>query len=225
MRILVAEDHPTLARSLVEGLRDEGYSVDLAFDGVEALHAARSVEYDCVLLDVMLPRMEGWDILKNMRSDGNDSPVLMLTARDALDDRVRGLDLGADDYLVKPFEWEELIARVRALIRRTHDRTSPLLSVADLQIDTAGRSVTRADQPIDLTAKEYALLEYLAHRSGQVVTRGDIWDHLYDQHDEIRSNVIDVLIGNLRRKIDRGHDQPLIQTRRGQGYLLGDGTC
>ncbi|HXE18156.1 MAG TPA: response regulator transcription factor [Castellaniella sp.] len=220
MRILVAEDHAPLARSIANGLREEGFAVDLTGDGEEALQLARHNPYDCVVLDVMLPGRDGWSVLQHLRRAGIKSPVLMLTARDAVEDRVKGLNLGADDYLVKPFAWEELVARVRALVRRGHDQKSPLLRVADLEIDTAGKQVHRAGKLIPLSAKEYALLEYLAHREGQVVSRAEIWDHLYDQADEASSNVVDVYIGYLRNKVDREFEVKLIHTRRGLGYVL-----
>lgn len=220
MRILVAEDHPSLARSIANGLREEGYAVDLTFRGDEAAQWAQANPYDCVILDVMLPEMDGWAVLSQLRQRKVEAPVLLLTARDGVEDRVRGLNLGADDYLIKPFEWDELLARVRALIRRGHGRKSPRVCIADLEIDTVGKSVRRAGQAIDLSAREYSLLEYLAHRQGQVVTRNDIWDHLYDQADQNTSNVVDVYIGYLRNKIDRDHPQKLIHTRRGMGYIL-----
>lgn len=220
MRILIAEDHPSLGRSLATGLREEGYAVDLATTGPEALHQARGVDYDCVVLDIMLPEMDGWDILDALRREGRRTPVLCLTARDSTEDRVRGLDLGADDYLVKPFAFEELLARIRAVIRRAHGQASALLRIDDLELNTSRKSVTRAGRPITLTAREYALLEYLAHRHDQVVTRADIWEHLYDGQDESTSNVVDVYIGYLRAKIDRDHPKKLIHTRRGQGYML-----
>jgi DNA-binding response OmpR family regulator len=220
MRVLVAEDHPSLARSIANGLREEGYAVDLTFKGDEALAWGLATPYDCIVLDVMLPGKDGWAIVQQLRRRGVATPVLFLTARDAVEDRVRGLDLGGDDYLVKPFAWDELLARVRSVIRRGHDRKSSVLAVADLEIDTAAKSVKRAGKPIELSAREYALLEYLAHREGQVVSRTDIWEHLYDQNDETTSNVVDVYIGYLRTKIDRDHEPKLIHTRRGLGYLL-----
>lgn len=221
MRLLVAEDHPSLARSLVSGLRDEGYAVDLASDGEEAAHLAKVNPYDGVVLDLMLPKLDGWSVLKQIRAHSPAVPVLCLTARDDVEDRVRGLDLGADDYLGKPFAWAELVARVRAMIRRGHGQAVPVVTVADLEIDLARKTVRRGGQAVVLSAREFALLEYLAHRHGQVVSRSEIWDHLYDQHDEAASNVIDVYIGYLRNKLDRGFEPKLIHTRRGQGYMLG----
>lgn len=221
MRILVAEDHPSLARSIADGLRDEGYAVDLCFDGNEALHLATSNPYDAIVLDIMLPGKDGFVIIQTLRRRDAETPILCLTARDGVADRVKGLDLGADDYLVKPFAWEELLARVRSMVRRGHGQKSPMITVGDLEIDTARKVARRGGKLIELSAREYALLEYLAHRQGQVVSRSDIWEHLYDQHDENTSNVVDVYIGYLRNKIDRDFPTKLIHTRRGQGYLLG----
>jgi DNA-binding response OmpR family regulator len=221
MRLLIAEDHPSLARSLADGLREEGYAVDLTHDGDEALHLAHVNPYDGILLDIMLPGKDGYAILKTLRQKGIGTPVLCLTARDGVQDRVMGLDLGADDYLVKPFAWEELSARVRAMVRRGHGHKSASLRVGDLEVDTARKVARRGGRTIELSAREFALLEYLAHRKGQVVSRTDIWEHLYDQHDEASSNVVDVYIGYLRAKIDKDFPVKLIQTRRGQGYVLG----
>jgi DNA-binding response OmpR family regulator len=220
LRILVAEDHPTLGRSIAQGLRDEGFAVDLTADGIEANHLAACSQYDCAVLDIMLPGMEGWDIVTRLRAAGSDITVLLLTARDAVSDRVKGLNLGADDYLVKPFSWDELVARVRALIRRGHSKHASVLTIGDLQIDTARKTVHRAGTEIVLTAREYALLQYLAMRSGEVVSRTEIWEHLYDQDDENSSNVVDVYIGYLRNKIEKPFGSRLIHTRRGQGYML-----
>jgi DNA-binding response OmpR family regulator len=220
MRILVAEDHATLARSIANGLREEGFAVDLTGDGEEAWQLAKINPYDCLVLDIMLPGREGWSILQQLRRAGSQTPVLLLTARDAIEDRVKGLNLGADDYLVKPFAWDELLARVRALVRRGHGQKSPVVTVADLAIDTASKTVHRSGKAISLSAREYALLEYLAHREGKVVSRNEIWDHLYDQTDETTSNVVDVYIGYLRQKIDRDFESKLIHTRRGLGYVL-----
>jgi DNA-binding response OmpR family regulator len=221
MRVLVAEDHPSLARSLADGLRDEGYAVDLTFEGNEALHLALSNPYDAIVLDIMMPGRDGLSIIQTLRRRDIHAPILCLTAKDGVTDRVKGLDAGADDYLVKPFAWEELLARIRSMVRRGHGQKSTVITVGDLEVDTARKSARRQGKPIELSAREYALLEYLAHRQGQVVTRADIWEHLYDQHDETTSNVVDVYIGYLRGKIDKDFPTKLIHTRRGQGYLLG----
>jgi DNA-binding response OmpR family regulator len=220
VRLLVAEDHQTLARSIASGLREEGYAVDLTFDGVEADHLLRVNDYDLAVLDIMLPGKDGWAIIRDLRHQGRKTPILCLTSRDGVDDRARGLDLGADDYLIKPFAWAELLARVRALIRRAHGHASPIIRVGDLEVDTAAKTVRRAELPINLTAREYALLHYLAERAGQVVSRSEIWEHIYDQYDESSSNVVDVYVGYLRNKIDKPFDTKLIHTRRGLGYVL-----
>jgi DNA-binding response OmpR family regulator len=220
MRILVAEDHPTLAQSIAKGLRDEGYAVDVTTDGEEAMHFATTNPYACIVLDIMLPGRDGWSVLRALRQRGSTTPVIFLTARDAVDDRVRGLDMGADDYVVKPFNWAELLARVRAAIRRPQGHKAATLGIGDLEIDTVAKTVRRAGSPVALTAKEYALLEYLAHREGQVVSRTDIWEQLYGHDDPTTSNVVDVYIGYLRNKIDRDHPVKLIHTRRGLGYVL-----
>jgi DNA-binding response OmpR family regulator len=221
MRVLVIEDYLPLSRSLCEGLREAGYAVDVAQDGNEGLALAEGTPYDAIVLDLMLPGRDGMSVLGELRRARNPVGVVVLTARDGLQDRVKGLDLGADDYLVKPFAFEELLARVRAVIRRRYQETDGTITIDDLEIDMAARTVRRGGDEIMLSAKEYALLEYLAVRRGQVVTRAEIWDHVYDFASEPSSNVIDVYIGYLRRKIDRGHPRALIQTRRGQGYLLG----
>jgi DNA-binding response OmpR family regulator len=220
MRLLVAEDHAPLARSIANGLREEGFAVDLTGLGDEALRLSLTNPYDCMVLDIMLPDRDGWSVVQQLRRDSCQCPILLLTARDGVDDRVKGLNLGADDYLVKPFVWDELVARVRALVRRGHGQKSPLVKVADLEIDTAAKAVRRDGRSIILSAKEYALLEYLVHREGRVVSRAEIWDHLYDQADQAGSNVVDVYIGYLRAKIDRDHEVKLIHTRRGLGYIL-----
>jgi DNA-binding response OmpR family regulator len=220
MRILVAEDHPTLAESIARGLRDEGYAVDLTADGEEAMHWALTNQYGCIVLDIMMPGRDGWSVLRALRQRGSATPVIFLTARDEVDDRVRGLDMGADDYVVKPFNWNELLARVRAAIRRPHGHKSATIGIADLEIDTVAKTVKRAGRPVELTAREYALLEYLAHREGQVVARTDIWEQLYGHDDPTSSNVVDVYIGYLRNKIDRDHAVKLIHTRRGLGYVM-----
>jgi DNA-binding response OmpR family regulator len=222
VRALVIEDYRPVRAAVAGGLRESGFAVDEAADGEEGLWLAESNPYDVMVLDLMLPKLDGTALLERLRQAGNRVPVLVLTARDALDDRVKGLDLGADDYLVKPFALTELLARVRALVRRRYDAASPLLRVADLEVDTVKRAVRRGGQPIDLSAREYALLEYLAARAGQVVTRTEIWEHVYDFNSEAQSNVVDVYIGYLRKKLERPGAPPLIRTRRGQGYVLGE---
>jgi len=220
MRVLLVEDHKPLVRALRQALEEEGFAVDVAEDGEEGDFKARHEEYDVIILDVMLPKIDGITLLEKWRADGLTTHVLMLTARSSIDDKVRGLNLGADDYLAKPFELEELMARLRALIRRGHQVKSPTIKVLDLEIDTAARLVKRAGQEIGLTPKEYALLEFLAFHRGKVVTRTMIWDHLYDEKNENTSNVVDVYIRYLRNKIDKGFDPPLILTRWGEGYML-----
>ncbi len=223
MRVLLVEDHKPLVRALRQGLEEEGLAVDVAYDGEEADFKARTAQYDAIVLDIMLPKKDGLTLLKEWRQAGLRAHVLMLTARGTLDDKVRGLDTGADDYLTKPFELEELLARLRALLRRGHDVKDPVIRVRDLEIDTATRTVKRAGQAIHLTPREYALLQFLAFHRGRVVSRTMIWEHLYDEHDENTSNVVDVYIRYLRNKIDKGFDPPLILTRWGEGYmLLGD---
>jgi DNA-binding response OmpR family regulator len=220
MRVLLVEDHKPLRRALKQGLEEEGLAVDAAADGEEGDFKARTAEYDVIILDLMLPKIDGLTLLQNWRRDGLKAHVLVLTARGGIDDKVKGLDLGADDYLTKPFELEELIARLRALIRRHHQVKDPVLRIHDLEIDTAARAVRRGGQTIHLTPREFALLEFLAFHRGKVVTRSMIWEHLYDEQDENTSNVVDVYIRYLRNKIDKGFTPPLIQTRWGEGYLL-----
>jgi DNA-binding response OmpR family regulator len=220
MRVLVAEEHQSLARTIADGLREEGFAVDLTFDGEEAQTLARTHTYDLIVMDVMLPGVDGFTLLPQLRNSKINVPVLCLTAKDAVEERVRGLDLGADDFLVKPFVWNELMARCRALVRRGHNMRTPEIVVGDLRIDTVKKSVVRGDKVIRLSGREYALLTYLAHRVGQVVSRADIWEHLYDSSDEVASNVVDVYIAYLRNKIDKGFGKKLIHTRHGQGYLL-----
>ena len=221
MRLLLVEDYAPLRESLAEGLAEAGFAVDSAAEGEEGLWYARSNDYDVIILDLMLPKVDGLTILKTLRQLGNPVHVLILTARDTLPDRVRGLDFGADDYLVKPFAFEELLARVRALIRRRYEAKNPLICIADLEIDTAAHRVRRAGNTIELTAREYALLEFLALRAGELVARTDIWEHVYDFHSSAQSNVVDVYIRHLRTKLERPDLPPLIHTRRGQGYTLG----
>jgi DNA-binding response OmpR family regulator len=220
MRVLLIEDHKPLIRALRQGLEEEGFAVDVAPDGQEGDYKARTAEYDVIILDIMLPKEDGLSLLQRWRKDNLSAHVLVLTARGSMEDKVKGLDLGADDYMTKPFELEELLARLRALIRRGHQVKSPLLRVLDLEIDTASRSVKRAGRSIHLTPREYALLEFLAFHRGKVTTRSMIWEHLYDDQDENTSNVVDVYIRYLRNKIDKGFDPPLILTRWGEGYML-----
>jgi DNA-binding response OmpR family regulator len=222
MRVLVVEDFEVLRDSISQGLREAGFAVDEAADGETGLWHAESNDYDVIILDLMLPRLDGMSVLKRLRAGGRQTHVLILTAKDTSDDRVKGLDLGADDYLVKPFVFAELLARVRALVRRRYDVKSPLIRVADMEINTATRSVHRAGQTVPLSAREYSLLEFLAMRVGQVVTRTDIWEHVYDFNASAESNVVDVFIGHLRRKVERPGLPRLIHTRRGFGYLLGE---
>jgi DNA-binding response OmpR family regulator len=220
VRVLLVEDHKPLVRALRQGLEEEGLAVDVALDGEDADFKARGAQYDAVVLDIMLPKKDGLTLLKEWRADGLKMHVLMLTARGTLDDKVRGLDTGADDYLTKPFELEELLARLRALIRRGHEVKDPVIRILDLEVDTATRSVKRGGQTIHLTPREYALLQFLAFHRGRVVSRTMIWEHLYDEHDESTSNVVDVYIRYLRNKIDKGFEPPLILTRWGEGYML-----
>lgn len=221
MRVLIVEDYEPLRKSLTQGLAEAGFAVDVAADGEQGLWYARSSDYDAVILDVMLPKMDGLGFLRHIRGQGAKTPILLLTARDTVEDRVRGLNAGADDYLIKPFSFDELLARIRALTRRKYDKVNPAIRVRDLEIDTAARRVRRDGETIELTAREYALLEFLALRAGEVVSRTDIWEHLYAFHDAAESNVVDVYVGYLRRKIERPHLCKLIHTRRGLGYSLG----
>ena len=223
MRVLVVEDEATIADFLVRGLAEQGYAVDLARDGAAALDLLAVASVDVVVLDVMLPRVNGLDVCRSMRERGDATPVLMLTARDAVEDRVRGLDTGADDYLVKPFAFSELVARIRALSRREPAATGPTLRVGDLELDTTTRAVRRGTAAIELTAKEYALLEYLMRNPGRVLTRTMITERVWNYDAFNVANVIDVYIGHLRRKIDDGHDEKLIQTVRGAGYKIAAG--
>ncbi|MBL7189395.1 MAG: response regulator transcription factor [Phycisphaerae bacterium] len=224
MRLLLVEDYRPLNQSLTKGLNEAGFAVDSTRDGKEGLWYAMSNEYDVIILDIMLPGMDGLEILKKIRSRGKKSHVLILTAKDTLEDRVAGLDLGADDYLVKPFAFEELVARVRALLRRSYGEKNPCVRVRDLKIDLNTKRVWRGREEITLTPREYALLEYLAMRAGQTISRTDIWEHIYEFRSSASSNVVDVYIGYLRRKLDRSNKPDLIRTVRGLGYRLGAGS-
>lgn len=215
MRVLVVEDEPFLLGALRKSLRDEGYAVDVAEDGEEGLYKAKAWDYDAVVLDVMLPKRDGWGILGELRKS-KATPVLMLTARDTVEDRVRGLDGGADDYLVKPFDLEELLARLRALIRRTTGNSHPTLELGDVVVDTASKTVTRRGKKVTLTAREYAVVEMLALNRGRVVTRTMLYEHLLDENDDSLSKAIEVHVSHIRKKL--GKD--FITTRRGQGYII-----
>jgi DNA-binding response OmpR family regulator len=221
MRLLLVEDYRPLRESLTKGLRETGFAVDSTGDGKEGLWYARSNHYDVIILDLMLPGLDGLSLLKKLRAEGRQDHVLILTAKDTVEDRILGLDLGADDYLVKPFAFQELLARVRALVRRSYRTKNPLLEVLDLRIDLTRQRVWRAGAGIELTPREYALLEYLALRAGQVVSRTDIWEHVYEFNSSASSNVVDVYIGYLRKKIDCPGRPSLINTVRGRGYVLG----
>ena len=220
MRVLVVEDQASIRKPLQQALEEEGFAVDVAADGEEADVKARTSPYDVVVLDIMLPKVDGLTLLKKWRAAGISTHVLMLTAKGTTGDKVAALDHGADDYLAKPFELDELLARVRALVRRGHAVKTPKIQAHDLVLDTAARQVSRAGQSIHLTPREYALLEFLAFHRGKVVTRTMIWEHLYDEYDENTSNVVDVYIRYLRNKIDKGFDPPLILTKWGEGYML-----
>jgi DNA-binding response OmpR family regulator len=215
MRLLVVEDEDDLRHGLEQALREEGYAVDAAPDGNEGLYKAETWDYDAIVLDVMLPGKDGWEILAKLRKK-KKTPVLMLTARDGIRDRIKGLDLGADDYLVKPFNLAELIARVRALIRRSANTPDPVVKIDDVAIDTNGRTVSVDGKVIELTAREYSLIEFLALKRGKVVSRTELYDHLFAEEDESLSNLLDVHVCNVRKKL--GKD--FIQTRRGHGYVV-----
>ena len=215
MRVLVIEDEPRLLHNLAKVLREEGYAVDTAADGDEGLLKALDNSYDALVLDIMLPGLDGWQVLARLRQE-RETPVLILTARDATDDRVRGLDTGADDYLVKPFDLAELLARVRAIIRRAASQRQPCIRAHDVIIDTRARTVTCVGRPVALTPREYAIHEYLALHQGEVVTRTDLYEHFFDESEDTMSNLLDVHVFGIRRKL--GHD--LISTRRGQGYSI-----
>jgi two-component system OmpR family response regulator len=215
MRILVVEDEPRLQRNLAKALREAGYAVDTAGEGRDGLFKAATNDYDAIVLDVMLPELDGWELLKRLRQQ-KQTPVLMLTARDAYSDRVRGLDTGADDYLVKPFDLTELFARIRALIRRSANKTTNEIQIGDVTLDARAKGVTRAGQPVVLTGREFAILEYLALHRGEVISRTELYDHLFDENDDTLSNLLDVHIFGIRKKLGA----EIIATRRGQGYCI-----
>ncbi|HWB82963.1 MAG TPA: response regulator transcription factor [Bryobacteraceae bacterium] len=220
MRILLVEDEPRVAGFIAKGLREQTYAVDVASDGEAALYQAAINEYDLVILDVMLPVKDGYAVCRELRGGGLHVPILMLTARDAVDDRVAGLDCGADDYLTKPFDFKELLARLRALLRRSAQFRPGTVKVADLSLNTASHSVVRSGRAIQLTAKEYALLEFLVLNRDRIVGRGQIAQHVWDENFDPLSNIIDVYIMRLRMKVDNGFGARLIHTRRGEGYML-----
>src|SRR6266850_6743114 len=224
MRLLLVEDDARIARFVAKGLREQAYAVDVASTGEEALYQAAINTYDLVILDVMIPGRNGFEVCRRLREAGLKIPVLMLTARDAVEDRIAGLDHGADDYLTKPFEFLELLARMRALLRRPAELQPSQLSVDNLTLDTAAQVAARGDRRISLTHKEYALLEYLVRNTGRVVGRADIAEHVWDEHFDPFSNLIEVYINRLRRKIDAPKETPLLHTRRGAGYMLGPGS-
>jgi len=223
VRILLVEDEAPAAEMLAKGLREQSFAVDVAGDGEAALYQASTNDYDVILLDINLPIKNGLEVCRELRAEGSTVPVLMLTARDAVHDRIAGLDTGADDYLTKPYAFHELLARVRAITRRGPAFSSDIVSVSDLTLDRKTRKVTRAGSVIELTAKEYALLEYLMRRANEVVGRADIAEHVWDENFDSFSNLIEVYIQRLRRKIDDNHELKLLRTKRGEGYVLESG--
>ena len=215
MRILIVEDEPDLLASLAQALREEGYAVDTAANGEDGLFNAEGTDYDAIVLDVMLPGLDGWEILRRLRKT-KKTPVLMLTARDQARDRVKGLDTGADDYVVKPFDLPELFARLRAIIRRSANKTTNVIEIGDVKIDTAARNVFLKNKPVELTAREYSLVEFLALHCGEVVTRTQLYEHLFDENECSLSNLLDVHVSNVRKKLGA----EFIVTRRGHGYCI-----
>jgi DNA-binding response OmpR family regulator len=223
MRVLVVEDFEPLRESVAQGLREAGYAVDEASDGETGLWHAGSGEHDVIVLDLMLPKLDGWSDLTTLRERRCPSQILVLTAKDTTDDKVRGLESGADDYLVKPFDFPELLARIKALVRRKYEAKTTVLRVGYLEVDTWKKAVRSEGKRVDLSAREYALLEYLALSAGRTVSRTDICQHVYDFNTTLESNVVDVLVGRLRKKIERPRRSRLIHTKRGQGYELSEG--
>ena len=215
MRILIVEDEPDLLASLAQALREEGYAVDTADNGSDGFFNAEGTDYDAIVLDVMMPGLDGWEVLRRLRKI-KKTPVLMLTARDQTRDRVKGLDAGADDYVVKPFDLEELFARLRSIIRRSTNQTTNVIEIGDAQIDTAARRVLFKGQPVDLTAREYSLVEFLSLHRGEVVTRTQLYEHLFDENESSLSNLLDVHVSNVRKKLGA----EFIATRRGHGYCI-----
>jgi DNA-binding response OmpR family regulator len=223
MKILLIEDSKRLQTALGTGLRKKGFALDVTGDGEEGLHFAEINDYDVIILDLMLPGLDGLTILERLRKQGKDTNILILTAKHTLEDRVHGLSLGADDYLTKPFAFEELLARIQALVRRRYNARNPVISIGSLRIDTVAKTVTRKDHSITLSPREYALLPYMAFRQGQLITRGEIEEHLYGDEDYPASNAVDSAICNLRKKIHVPGEPGIIRTRRGMGYVLKDG--
>jgi|SRR5579875_234291 len=220
MRLLIVEDERNLAESLKAGLQEKGYAVDVAHTGSDGFLMAENEQYDVIILDILLPEINGLEICQRLRRSGNNVPILMLTAKDTIDDLVMGLDSGADDYLTKPFAFRELLARIRALVRRNSVTKDTIIRLADIEINTSTRQVTRGGQPVELTSKEYAILEYLAHHPNRVLTREQIIDHVWNLDFSCESNIIDVYIGYLRRKLNDKDEPRLLQTVRGCGYRL-----
>jgi two-component system copper resistance phosphate regulon response regulator CusR len=220
MRILLVEDEPRMANVIAKGLREQSYAVDVAQDGDAGLYQTSINDYDAIILDVLLPQRNGFEVCRELRATGNATPILMLTARAAIDDRLTGFDAGADDYLTKPFSFRELLARLRALLRRDSQLRPEVLEIEDLVIDSASHRVSRAGRDVQLTAKEYALLEYLARRAGHLVSRAELAAHVWDDSFDPFSNTIEVYINRLRKKIDGNHSLKLLHTRRGEGYIL-----
>jgi DNA-binding response OmpR family regulator len=220
MRILLVEDDSRLANVIAKGLRENSYAVDVVHDGELGLYQASINDYDVIVLDVLLPARDGYEVCRELRTRGNTTPILMLTARATIDDRVTGFDAGADDYLTKPFSFRELLARIHALLRRNAHLRPDVLEIGDLTIDSISHRVSRANHDVQLTAKEYALLEYLARRAGQLVSRAEIAAHVWDDTFDPFSNTIEVYMNRLRRKIDDNHSTKLLHTRRGEGYML-----
>lgn len=222
MRILIVEDDKKVAGFLKKGLKEEQYAVDVCYDGEEALFQSQVNQYDLIILDVMLPKKNGFAVCKQIREEGILTPILMLTARDQLEDKIKGLQEGADDYLTKPFAFEELLARIKALLRRTQDYKTKTLNVGDLELDPVSRKVTRQGKQLSLTGKEYALLEYLLRNKGRTITQSMIIDHVWDMNFDGLSNVVNVYINHLREKIDKGFPQKYIHTIRGVGYQIDE---
>ncbi len=220
MRLLIVEDEKTLANLIKKGFEEEGYAVDVAYNGEDGLFLAKNNIYDAIVLDIMLPIIDGISLLKELREQNFSTPIILLTAKDSVKDKVLGLDSGSDDYLTKPFSFEELLSRVRAIIRRKFAASSPIIKICDLAIDTAQKTVKRCNKIIDLSAKEYSLLEYLALNKNKVINRTAIIEHLYDEDFDLDSNVIDVFINRIRNKIDKNFDKKLVHTFRGIGYSL-----